>query len=173
MCQTLKNKYLILFLVSNFLIFLDQCTKFLVITYIPKNHTFPVIDKFFALTHVRNTGVAFSWFAEYNSDLKTWALIGFSIIAITAILVFFHQAPRHRKLIHWGLILVFSGAVGNFIDRIAYKEVVDWLAFFLGGYHFPIFNVADSCITIGVGIMFIDLFKNERFSRPPKTPDMA
>ncbi len=169
----MKNKYLLLFLVSNFLIFLDQYTKFWIITHIPKNHSFLVIDKLFALTHVRNTGVAFSLFAEYNSDLMAWFLIGFSIIAIAAILFFFHQAPGNRKLIHWGLILIFSGAIGNFIDRIAYREVVDWLDFFIQGHHFPTFNVADSCITLGVGMMFIDLFKNERFSQPPKTPDMA
>lgn len=160
----MKNKYLFLFLISNFLIILDQYTKFWITTHIPKGYSMEVIRNFFSLTHIRNPGVAFGLFAENDSGLKTVVFIIFSSIAIVAILVFFHQAPRHRKIVHMGLILVFSGAIGNLIDRILYHEVIDFLDFFYNGYHWPAFNVADSCITIGVVFMFIDLFQRDRAS---------
>ena len=121
-----------------------------------------VIRNFFSFTHIRNPGVAFGLFAESDSEFKSLIFIGFSAIAIVAILVFFHQAPRHRKIVHVGLIMVFSGAIGNLIDRILYHEVIDFLDFFYNGYHWPAFNIADSCITIGVVFMFIDLFQQDR-----------
>jgi signal peptidase II len=118
-----------------------------------------VIDNFFAITHIRNPGVAFGLFAEGPSDLKTYVFIGFSIIAIVAILIFFHQTPQENKMVRVALILIFSGAIGNLIDRILYKEVIDFLDFFYGSYHWPAFNIADSCITIGVILMFMDLIR--------------
>jgi len=163
----LKNKYFYLFFVSNILIFLDQVTKFFVSSHIPLNHAFVVFPKFFAITHIRNPGVAFGLFADYDSDIKSLVFVGFSTVALGAILVFFHQAPRGRKLVHWGLILIFSGAIGNLIDRIVYKEVIDFLDIYIGGYHWPAFNIADSCITIGVVMMFYDLIKYDRLPNKP------
>ena len=101
--------------------------------------------------------VAFGLFADGPSELKTYLFIGFSIIAIVAILIFFHQTPPGNKIVRVGLILIFSGAIGNMIDRILYQEVIDFLDLFVGGYHWPAFNIADSCITIGVFLMFVDL----------------
>lgn len=65
-------------------------------------------------------------------------------------------------MVRIALILVFSGAIGNLIDRILYQEVIDFLDFFYGSYHWPAFNVADSCITIGVLLMFVDLIQAGR-----------
>ncbi len=118
-----------------------------------------VIDNFFAITHIRNPGVAFGLFADGPSEYKTYWFIGFSIIAIVAILIFFHQTPPKNKMVRIALILIFSGAIGNLIDRILYHEVIDFLDFFVGGYHWPAFNIADSCITIGVLLMFVDLIR--------------
>ncbi len=144
---------------------MDQYTKYWITTHIPKGYSMEVIRDFFSLTHIRNSGVAFGLFADSDSEIKSLIFIIFSSVAIVAILVFFHQAPRYRKIVHMGLILVFSGAIGNLIDRILYQEVIDFLDFFYSGYHFPAFNVADSCITVGVGFMFIDLFQKDP-SRP-------
>ena len=162
----MKNKYLLLFCISNVLIILDQFTKSWITTHIPQGYSMEVIRNFFSLTHIRNPGVAFGLFAENGSEFKSLIFIIFSAIAIVAILVFFHQAPRHRRIVHVGLILVFSGAIGNLIDRILYHEVIDFLDFFYNGYHWPAFNVADSCITIGVGFLFIDLFQRDQASPP-------
>jgi len=155
----LSNRYLQLFLASNILIILDQYTKMWVNTHIPKHHSIMVFNDFFALTHIRNPGVAFGLGADWSSQYKAYMFIGFSIIAIIAILIFFHQTPPENKIVRVGLILIFSGAIGNMIDRILYQEVVDFLDLFVGSYHWPAFNIADSCITIGVLLMFVDLIQ--------------
>lgn len=74
-------------------------------------------------------------------------------------------------MVRMALILIFSGAIGNLIDRILYQEVIDFLDFFYGSYHWPAFNVADSCITIGVLLMFVDLIQAGRASRVEDSSD--
>ena len=128
----------------------------------PKHYSIPVIEGFFSITHIRNPGVAFGLFAEQESEYKVLFLIIISLIAIIAILVIFHQSPDEKRTVRVGLILIFSGAVGNLIDRILHKEVIDFLDFFYNGFHWPAFNVADSCITIGVSFMKFDLFYGYR-----------
>ena len=154
----MKNKYLLLFLVSNFLIILDQLTKYMVTIHVPLHYSISVIEGFFSITHIRNPGVAFGLFAGQESEYKVLFFIVISIIAIIAILVIFHQTPDDKRMVKVGLVLIFSGAVGNLIDRILHKEVIDFLDFFYNGSHWPAFNVADSCITIGVSFMIVDLF---------------
>jgi len=139
--------------------------------HIPKHHYITVIDNFFAITHIRNPGVAFGLFAEGPSEYKTYLFIGFSVIAIVAILIFFHQTPQKNRMVRIGLILIFSGAIGNLIDRILYQEVIDFLDFYYGTYHWPAFNIADSCITIGVLLMFADLIQAGRASQVEDSSD--
>lgn len=154
----MKNKYLQLFLISNALIILDQWTKFLVTIHVPKHYSISVIEDFFNITHIRNPGVAFGLFAGQDFEYKALFFIVISIIAIIAVLIIFHQSPDDKRMVRVGLILIFSGAVGNLIDRVLHKEVIDFLDFFYKGYHWPAFNIADSCITIGVSFMIFDLF---------------
>ena len=154
------NKYLNLFLSSNVLIILDQFTKFMVTLHIPKNYSVGIIQNFFQFTHIRNPGVAFGLFANYKAEYKVLFFIVFSSIAIIAILVFYYQTSSDKKMVNTGLILLFSGAVGNLIDRILYHEVIDFLDFYYKSYHWPAFNIADSCITIGVVLIMIDQFIN-------------
>ncbi|KMP12373.1 lipoprotein signal peptidase [Candidatus Nitromaritima sp. SCGC AAA799-C22] len=156
----MKNKYLQLLLVSNALIVIDQITKFLVTIHVPMHYSIRVIDGFFSITHIRNPGVAFGLFAGQESDYKVIFFIMISTIAIAAILVIFNQTPDRKRMVRIGLILIFSGAIGNLIDRILYKEVIDFLDFYYQDFHWPAFNVADSCITVGVGLMIVDLFFN-------------
>ena len=157
----MKNKYLALLFVSGFLIVTDQYTKFMVSLHIPLNYSIKVVEGFFNLTHIRNSGVAFGLFASQQSEYKALMLIVISTIAIMAILVIFHQTPKGKKIVQTGLILIFSGAIGNLIDRSLHGEVIDFVDFFIEGYHFPAFNIADSCITIGVALMVVDLFCGE------------
>ena len=156
----MKNKYLTLFLISNVLILVDQYSKFLVTLHLPLYASRKVIEGFFYLTHVRNPGVAFGLFAGVESEYKAWIFVFISSIAIIAILFIYHHTPNEHRMVRTGLILIFSGAIGNVIDRIVYKEVIDFLDVFYKSYHFPAFNVADSCITIGVGLMVLDLFQS-------------
>ena len=121
------------------------------------HYSISVIEGFFNITHIRNPGVAFGLFAGYESEYKALFFIVISTIAIIAILCIFHQTPDDKRAVRFGLILIFSGAIGNVIDRIVHKEVIDFLDFFYKGSHWPAFNVADSCITIGVSFMIFDL----------------
>jgi signal peptidase II len=158
----LRYKYLHLFFVANALIILDQYSKVMVVNHIHLYDSITIIDNFFSLTHIRNPGVAFGLFASLKLEYKALIFVGISTVAIIAILVIFHQTPVEKTRVHYGLILIFSGAVGNLIDRIHYKEVVDFLDFYVGKYHWPAFNVADACITIGVGVMIFDLFYQQQ-----------
>ena len=157
----MKNKYVLLFFVSGVLIVMDQYTKLMVSLHIPLNYSVKVVEGFFNFTHIRNSGVAFGLFANQQSEYKALMFIAISTIAIIAILVIFHQTPKEKKMVQTGLILIFSGAIGNLIDRILHGEVIDFVDFFINRHHFPAFNIADSCITVGVIMMVIDLFFGE------------
>jgi signal peptidase II len=130
----------------------------MVTLYIPLNYSVKVVEGFFNLTHIRNSGVAFGIFADLQSELKPYLLIFVSVIAIVAILAIFHQTEKDKRLVQNGLVLIFSGAIGNLIDRVLHKEVIDFVDFFVENQHWPAFNVADSCITIGVMFMVADMF---------------
>jgi signal peptidase II len=154
----MKNKYVLLFFVSGVLVVMDQYTKLLVSLHIPLNYSVKVVNGFFNFTHIRNSGVAFGLFASQQYEYKALMFIVISIIAIMAILIIFHQTPQQKKIVLTGLILIFSGAIGNLIDRSLHGEVIDFIDFFVNKSHFPAFNIADSCITIGVILMVLDLF---------------
>jgi len=152
------------------LIVIDQYTKFMVTLHIPLSYSINIVEGFFNLTHVRNSGVAFGIFSEQNSELKPYLLIFVSIIAIIAILVIFHQTERQKRLVQGGLVLVFSGAIGNLIDRVLHKEVIDFIDIFFNNRHWPAFNVADACITIGVMLLAADLLvSGKSYNSPDST----
>ena len=151
---------------------LDQVTKFWVTLHIPLHYSIAVVDGLFSITHIRNSGVAFGLFAGYQSEYKALFFIVVSTIAIIAILSIFHQLPGFKKAARAGLILIFSGAIGNLIDRIVHKEVIDFIDIFYNGTHWPAFNVADACITVGVGFMLFDLiFGDLGKTRPQQSSD--
>ncbi len=152
------------------MIVIDQYTKFMVTLHIPLSYSINIVEGFFNLTHVRNSGVAFGIFSEQNSELKPYLLIFVSIIAIIAILVIFHQTERQKRLVQGGLVLVFSGAIGNLIDRVLHKEVIDFIDIFFNNRHWPAFNVADACITIGVMLLAADLLvSGKSYNSPDST----
>tara|TARA_B100000676_G_scaffold125872_1_gene125215 strand:+ start:196 stop:627 length:432 start_codon:yes stop_codon:yes gene_type:complete len=142
----------------------------MVTLHIPLSYSINIVEGFFNLTHVRNSGVAFGIFSEQNSELKPYLLIFVSIIAIIAILVIFHQTERQKRLVQGGLVLVFSGAIGNLIDRVLHKEVIDFIDIFFNNRHWPAFNVADACITIGVMLLAADLLvSGKSYNSPDST----
>ena len=162
----MRNNYLFLFIISSALIVIDQYTKFMVTLHIPLNYSIRVVEGFFNLTHIRNSGVAFGIFSGQQSELKPYLLIFVSVVAIVAILAIFHQTAKEKRFVRTGLILIFSGAIGNLIDRVIHKEVIDFVDFFIKNHHWPAFNVADSCITIGVLFMAVDMFVGDKPSSP-------
>ena len=138
----------------------------MVTLHIPLNYSIKVVEGFFNLTHIRNSGVAFGIFSGQQSELKPYLLIFVSVVAIVAILAIFHQTGKEKRLVRSGLILIFSGAIGNLIDRVIHKEVIDFIDFYIDNQHWPAFNVADSCITIGVIFMAVDMLVGNKPSSP-------
>jgi signal peptidase II len=114
-----------------------------------------VIGGFFNLVHVQNSGVAFGLFAE-QGEARSWILAVLGLVALCAVAMYFWITPRGDLLLLTALALVAGGAVGNLIDRIAAGGVTDFLDVYVGSYHWPAFNVADSAITVGIGLMVFD-----------------
>ena len=151
---------------------LDLLTKFLVDHYINYADRITVVEGFFYLTHVRNPGAAFGLFAESDALLRQSFFISVSFLAIFIIVSFFRQLAPGDRLSSLALGLILGGAVGNLFDRIARGEVVDFLHFRLwGGYSWPDFNLADSFIVVGVGILLLELLASEGENRARTEPD--
>jgi signal peptidase II len=116
-----------------------------------------VIHGFFNLVHVRNTGGAFGIFGGEKGGLGSFLFVLVSLIAIGSILFLFIRLREDEKTLSLSLSLVLSGAIGNLIDRLRIGEVVDFLDFYLFSYHWPAFNIADSAICLGIGLMALEL----------------
>jgi signal peptidase II len=137
----------------------DQLTKFIVDRSMPLHHSIPIIEGFFSLTYVRNTGAAFGIFAGSAELFRRPFLILVSVVAIGFIVVMLKRLRDSEKWLVTALAFVLGGAIGNLIDRVLYGEVIDFLDCFWGSYHWPAFNVADSFITVGVTITLFILIK--------------
>jgi len=131
---------------------LDQITKQLVLTKLPLYQAVSIIPGFFNLTHIRNPGGAFGFMAAGSQDVRNLIFIGASTVAIGLIVYFYRNTPKTYPYLASALAMIFGGAVGNLIDRLRFGEVVDFLDVYVGAYHWPAFNVADSAITIGMTI---------------------
>ena len=144
------------FAVSVLLVVADQWTKFAITSNLRYGESV-AITSYFNLVLVYNKGAAFS----FLSDAGGWQRVFFIGITCVAIVVLSWLIAKHEseKLFRWGLTLVLGGAIGNLIDRIAYGHVVDFLDFHFAGWHFWAFNVADSAITIGAGLLILDSFR--------------
>jgi signal peptidase II len=136
---------------------LDQATKIIVDRMLPLHESIPVIENFFSLTYIRNTGAAFGLLAQSGELFRRTFLIGFSLAAIGFIIIMLRRLPENEKVLTIALGFILAGAVGNLIDRLLYGEVIDFLDFYWNGYHWPAFNVADSFITIGVVLIMVRL----------------
>ncbi|HUR37542.1 MAG TPA: signal peptidase II [Terriglobales bacterium] len=160
------------FLAATVLI-LDQVTKLIVAKTIPLYGAVTVIPGFFQISHVLNRGAAFSLFAEVRNPLAPIGLLLFSLIVMTVIIVILVKSKGAMTRTNVGLSLILGGALGNFLDRLLMGSVVDFLAFHVGSYHWPDFNLADSAILAGSGLLLLDVFfhTKETVSSQPATDD--
>ncbi|ETT56635.1 signal peptidase II [Paenibacillus sp. FSL R7-0204] len=142
---------MVYFLIALIVFLIDQGTKYLIATRLELAEQIPVIKDFFIITSHRNRGAAFGIL-----EGQQWFFIVITVIVVCGIVWYLNKARKTRKLLPTALALVLGGAVGNFLDRILNGEVVDFLMFNFGSYTFPIFNVADSCIVVGVGLIILD-----------------
>jgi signal peptidase II len=159
---SLKNKYLWVGSIVSIVLVLDQLTKYIVQARIRLYDIITVIPGFFNLTHVRNKGAAFGILAELPEFWRSTFFIVVTIVAVAVIIVLIWKANERLLVIAFSLIA--GGAVGNVIDRIRYGEVVDFIQWYVKSYYWPSFNVADSAISVGVGLLAIDML----FSKKPE-----
>lgn len=149
-----------LLLIAAAVLVADRLTKLWIVSHIPSGQDITVIPRFFRLTHVYNNGAAFSLFADTPSpDRVRWMLIAFSVVAIVIVLGVLWKASRVINTTSVALALILGGAAGNLYDRLASRYVIDFLAFNIFGYHYPDFNVADSCIVIGACLLLLEVFR--------------
>lgn len=143
---------MIYYIIAFVAILVDQGTKYLIASRMELSEQIPVIGNFFLITSHRNRGAAFGILQN-----QRWFFIVITIIVVVGIVWYLQKVMKtNNKLLPLALSLVLGGAIGNFIDRALTGEVVDFLQFNFGSYQFPIFNVADSCIVIGVGLIILD-----------------
>lgn len=145
------------FLIALLVLFLDRAAKLAVAKNISLHDTIPVIPGFFRLTHVENRGAAFGLFADSPSEWKITMLVVFSIVALAIVSVLLWRSSHSMRTTGIGLALILGGAVGNLWDRLLSGRVVDFLLFYVGPHQWPAFNVADSAIVIGAGLLVIEI----------------
>jgi signal peptidase II len=156
-----KKKYWVLLMICSWILFVDQWTKYVVQQRLSLYQRVEVIHGFFNLTHVRNPGGAFGIFGGERGGIGTLLFVIFSLVAIGIILFLFTKVRLDEKNLPFSLSLVLSGAIGNLIDRLRYGEVVDFLDFHLSSFHWPAFNIADSAICFGIGLIAFELLSRD------------
>ncbi len=160
------RKYWVFLIVSCWVILADQWTKYLVQKKLPLYHKVEIIKGFFNITHVRNTGGAFGIFSGERGGIGSLLFVIFSFTAIGVILFLFSRVKDPERHLSLSLALIFSGAMGNLIDRLVRGEVVDFLQFYVSTFYWPAFNIADTAICLGIGLMALDLLVRDRKRSP-------
>jgi len=144
---------------------LDRATKHLIETRVAEWEAIPVIEGFFRIVHTRNTGVAFSLFAEQGTGAGATVLTAVTAGLTLLVAVLLWQACRALRE-HWtlpaALALILAGAAGNLFDRVAFGSVTDFLDFYAGTHHWPAFNVADSSITCGAVMLGVNAWLSRK-----------
>jgi signal peptidase II len=158
-CAVMSPKFLFFAIALAIGLPTDQLTKQWIIANVHYGERIEIIPGFFNLTHVRNPGGAFSFFASGPVEVRMAFFIGSTLLALVLLLVFLRQHPPETRLAPLALGMIMGGALGNLIDRLRYGEVIDFLDVHLwGGYTWPTFNVADSAIVVGVVILMVEIF---------------
>ncbi len=154
-------KRLLYFVIALGVFLSDRLTKWLIEEDLGLYEFKIVIPGFLELTHTRNTGMAFGILSGSASPWVPVALATVSTLAFLLILGFALRNPVTRGRLQWGLMLILGGAAGNLHDRLTYGYVTDFIDVFYGSYHWPTFNLADSAITIGIGLFLIEILTQE------------
>jgi len=145
------------FLIALIVLLLDRLAKWAVASNIALHDSVTVIPGLFHLTHVENTGAAFGLFAESAAQWKVGALVSFSVIALVIVAALLWKNSHALSTTTIGLSLILGGATGNLWDRMMTGHVVDFLDFYIGNYHWPAFNVADSAIVVGAILLVSEI----------------
>src|SRR5438105_4628426 len=136
---------------------LDRVAKVAISKNISLHESIQVIPGFFRITHVGNRGAAFGLFADSPSEWKIAVLVLFSVVALVIVSALLWRNSHAMSSTGIGLALILGGAIGNLWDRLLSGRVVDFLLFYIGQYQWPAFNVADSAIVVGAGLLVIEI----------------
>lgn len=147
---------IIYYLLALFIIGLDQITKFLVVQHMDIAESIEVISGFFYLTSHRNAGAAFGILQG-----QMWLFYIVTVIVIIAVVYHLHKYGKDSTLIGIPLALILGGAIGNFIDRLIFGEVVDFFNVYIFTYNYPIFNIADAALVVGVLLLVVKITADE------------
>jgi signal peptidase II len=153
-------------LVAILVVVVDQLTKAIVERTMTLYETIPLLPVF-SLTYVRNTGAAFGMLSGAPAGLRLPLFLLVTVVAVWALVSYLRAASPHRRILVWALGGILGGAVGNFICRMRYGEVVDFFHLHWGAWSWPMFNVADSAITVGVAIVLLESLRRDE--REPAT----
>lgn len=157
------SRYRVLLITSAVVLLLDQMTKWYIDTRFFLGESVIVLENFFQITYVRNPGAAFGLLSEHAIRLPFFITV--AVAASAGILWYLRRLEDGQKLLVFALSLVFSGAVGNLIDRIRIGEVIDFIYVHWYEHYWPAFNVADSAITVGVALLLFVSWQEERLQK--------
>lgn len=146
-----------LLIITGIVIVLDQVTKLIIYNGLPLYDEIVVVKGFFSIVHYHNPGGAFGIFAQTENGFRHVFFIVVSLLALGLVFYFYRSTPKSYRFLSTGFAMIFGGAIGNMVDRFRLGEVIDFLDFYVKGWHWPAFNVADSAITIGIGIFVFHL----------------
>jgi signal peptidase II len=152
-------KYRLVLIISSTVLILDQITKALVHNLMPLYHSIEIVPNFVNLTYLRNTGAAFGFLSGNRSTLRLAFFLLISVVAIACIIYLLKNLRPDRNIPAISLSLILGGAIGNLIDRLRMGEVIDFIDLHWHHLHWPAFNVADSAISIGVILLFIQMVR--------------
>jgi len=155
-----RAKYGRLIFITGAILVLDQVSKLLILNSIPLLHSIDVIPGLFSITHIHNPGGAFGLLADHSLIVRKIVFLLMSSLAALMVLYFYHKTPPTHAWLAAAFAMVFGGAIGNLVDRFRFGKVVDFLDFYLGQAHWPAFNIADSAITVGMGIIILHMVFN-------------
>jgi signal peptidase II len=144
-------------------VLVDRFSKMYIRSTVSSFDVFPLIPGFFNIVHTENPGAAFGMLSDSVSPWRSAALVAVSLVVMAIIGALLwrpvQDAASEGPILRIGLALVFGGALGNLWDRLLRGTVTDFLQFYFGSYEFPSFNAADSAITIGAGLLLLDLWR--------------
>ncbi len=154
-----RDRRIPLLLLTAIVVLCDRLSKLWIQKHIVPGYAIPVIPHVFRLTHVLNTGAAFSLLATFPPNAVRIGLVIFSILAVIIVFIMLWRTGRAFSLTSIALALILGGALANLYDRIRFHHVVDFLEVTIVHYHWPDFNVADSCIVIGACLLLVEIFR--------------
>ncbi len=160
--QQALNKYYLLIIIAASVLILDQLTKLYIVSRFSLYESVTILENFFHITYIMNPGAAFGIFAGRAASFRIPFFLTLSVVASVGIILFY--SAIEDRLVEVALSLILGGALGNMIDRARLGEVIDFIDVHWYNNHWPAFNVADSAITIGVGLLLLDMFLKEKAS---------